>query len=286
MTGCSDSPVLATYAGDDRAVTFMQADYERLYHVHVPRRDELGPAAPLVLVLHGSGQTGEMLRSVTGLDEAADQAGFIVAYLEASMGNWDVFGDLASLGLDEIGYVRGVIDRVDQAYVMDRSRIIVVGFSNGGVFAQQVACKLSDRVAGIVAVSASLPRLLSEDCRPDHPVSALFMLGTDDSAFPLSGSSSVLSIDQTLAFWGGRNGCGGTRVRNPLPDIADDGTTVFLSRYRSCGNGVRTELDSIVGGGHSWPGAQPEPFGGIGHTSHDISANDEIVRFLRTIPPR
>ena len=58
---------------------------------------------------------------------------------------------------------------------------------------------------------------------------------------------------------------------------------VFRSSYRSCDDNTVVALDSIVGGGHAWPGAlvpAPESFG---PTSRDISANEEIARFLRVL---
>lgn len=284
--GCGESPVMATYTGDDRVVSFMQADYTRFYRVHVPMRSELGPAAPVVLAFHGSGQTGEQLRALTTLDRTADSAGFIVVYPEAAMGNWDVFGSVG-YGLDELAYVREVIDRVDRAYVIDDRKIIAVGLSNGGVMAQQLACRMADRIAGFVAVGASLSHLQAEGCQPDRPVSGLFLLGTVDPFFPAAGNSTLLSFDGTMQFWASVNHCAGDRLRTSLPDRTDDGTMVYQSRYRPCRDGSRVELDSIVGGGHRWPGAAITGAGsGLGLTSQDISANAEIVRFLGTIPRR
>lgn len=286
LAGCGASPVMTTYEGDDRTESFMQADFTRFFHVHVPRRTELGPAAPLVLAFHGTSQNGQTFRELSGLDAAADAAGFIVVYLEAAMGAWDVFGSLADLGLDEPAYVREVIARVEARYVVDSRRIIAVGLSNGGVFAQQLGCTMAHRVTGVVAVAASMPRLMADDCQPSHPVSALYLLGTEDSFFPVAGGSTLLSVDGTMELWARRNGCGGDRVRSVLPDTADDGTTVYRSRYRSCDAGVRLELDSIVGGGHAWPGGTRPAPPSFGRTSRDISANAEIVRFLGTIPRR
>lgn len=286
MLGCGESPVMATYRGDDRTESFMQADFTRYFHVHVPERSELGPAAPLVLAFHGTSQTGERFREISGLDQAADQAGFIVVYLEAAMGAWDIFGDLGFLGLDEIGYVREVIERVDRAYVLDPRRIIAVGLSNGGVFAQQLGCKLADRIAGFVSVAATMPKPMAAECAPSRPVSALYLVGTSDPFFSVGGNSVLLSFDGMMAHWAGVNGCNGPRLRSTLPDIADDGTVVHRSWFRSCRDGIRTELDSIVGGGHAWPGgAIPAP-ASFGPTSRDISANAEIIRFLETIPRR
>jgi polyhydroxybutyrate depolymerase len=277
---------MTSYEGDDRMESFMQADFTRFFRVHVPRRTELGPAAPLVLVFHGSSQNAEQIRALSGLDAAADEAGFIVAYLEAPMGAWDVFDNLGGLGLDDLAYVREVIDRVDRAYVMDRRRVIAVGLSNGGVFSQQLGCKLADRIAGFVSVAASMPRLMATECAPGRPVSALFLLGTADSFFPVAGGGTVLSADSTMQFWGRANDCSGSRTRTALPDIADDGTVVYRSWYRSCDDGARTELDSIVGGGHAWPDGAIAAPASFGPTSRDISANNEIIRFLQSIPRR
>jgi polyhydroxybutyrate depolymerase len=284
LPGCGSSPVMASYEGEDWEDSFMQADYTRFFRVHVPERPELGPAAPLVLAFHGSGQTGDQLRTMSGLDQAADSAGFIVVYLEAAQGAWDIFGALQFLGLDELGYVREVIERVERRSVIDRSRIIAVGISNGGVMSQQLGCKLADRLAGFVAVAASLPKIMANECAPSRPVSARYILGTEDTFFPVGGSSVLLSVDGTMEAWAAINGCSGTRARAVRPDLVADGTVVYQSMYAPCRGGTRVELDSIVGGGHTWPGAANPGGGGLGLTSSDISANTEIARFLATIP--
>lgn len=277
---------MATYDADDRLESFMQADFNRIFWVHVPDRPEPGPAAPLVLAFHGSGQGAESFRALTGLDAVADREGFIVVYLQAAMGDWDIFDSIDFLGLDEIGYVREVIERVERTNVIDSRRIIAVGLSNGGVFSQQLGCKLADRLAGFVSVAASMPRLMAAQCTPSRPISALYVLGTADGFFPVGGSSTVLSTDATVGFWATANRCNGRRLRTMVPDREDDGTTVYRGQYYSCRNGTRTELDSIVGGGHAWPGGVVPAPAGFGPSSRDISANAEIVRFLGNMPGR
>ncbi len=286
LLGCSASPVLTTYEGDDRIETFMQEDFARYFRVVVPRRTVLGPAAPVVLAFHGFGQNGDLFRELSGLDQAAEEGGFIVVYLEAAMGAWDVFETNKFLGLDELAYVREVIRRITKGYVTDTRRIIAVGLSNGGVMAQQVGCRLSDRIAGVVSVAASMPRLMSEDCFPDWPISTLYVLGTADTFFPVAGSGALLSVDSTMQVWARAANCSGQRNRSAPLDREDDGTVVYRSTWRPCRDGARVELDSIVGGGHAWPGGtRPAPTS-FGPTSREISANTEIIRFLAAIPRR
>lgn len=286
IIGCGNSPTLATYEGEDRVESFMQADFTRLYRIHVPTRAEAGPVAPLVLAFHGSGQTGEQLRAQSGLDQAADAAGFIVVYLQAAMGGWDVFGSFQFLGLDEVAYVREVIRRVDQAHVIDQGRIIAVGLSNGGVLAQQLGCTMTDRLAGFVAVAASMPRLLAENCRPSRPISAHYILGTADPFFPVAGNGALLPVDSMMQFWRRSNGCTRQRFRWTLPDLDGDSTTVYRIWGLPCSGGARTELDSIIGGGHAWPGGVVPAPASFGPTSRDISVNEEIANFLERIPRR
>lgn len=283
LSGCGPSPVMASYEGDERVEEFLQADFTRFYRVYVPRRPELGPAAPLVLAFHGVGQNGDQFRERSGLDQMADAAGFIVVYMEAAMGAWDIFGDMAFLGLDELGYVREVIDRVGSRYVIDRDRIIAVGLSNGGVISQQLACKLADRLAGFVSVSATMPRRIADECHPSRPISAHYIIGTEDAFFPVAGTNVLLSVDGALDVWARANDCDGNRTRVAVPDAYDDGTTVYHSWYRPCKDGARTGVDSIVGGGHVWPGgtASTSPFGAI---SREISANEQIAAFLQALP--
>lgn len=276
--GCQ-SPTQATYREEDWTGSFRQADFTRFYNVHVPDRPEPGPVAPLVLAFHGVGQNGRDFRALTGLDDAAAQHGFIVVYLEAAMGAWDVFGDLGNLGLDELGYVRRVIDEVSSRHVIDNNRIIAVGLSNGGVFAQRLGCKMSNRIVGFVSVSATLVKRIADECDSDARVNAFYIAGTNDTQFPINGNSVLHSLDGAMQFWASRNGCG-SRSSTQLPDRFDDGTVVFHSRYNGCSNGRRVWLDSIVGGGHTWAGSGRPPSEGMGITSEEISASDEVARFL------
>jgi polyhydroxybutyrate depolymerase len=275
---------MATYEGSDWTDTFMQANYTRYFRVHVPDRPQLGPAAPLVLAFHGTSQTGTQLEAMSGLNQAADAAGFIVVYLEAAVGAWDIFDSLAEFGLDEVGYVREVIDRVGQVNVIDRNRIIAVGLSNGGVISQRLACDMADRLAGFVAVAATMPKPLADQCQPSRSVSAFYIIGTADPFFPVTGSSVLRTVNETMQLWRGLNACGERRIRSTWQDRTDDGTRAYWSRYRGCAGGSQVWMDSIVGGGHAWPDGAIAAPASFGPTSRDISANDEIIRFLEALP--
>src|SRR6476469_10023974 len=62
----------------------------RTYRTYVPRG--MAKGAPLVVVLHGSGENGAQIRIETGygFERLADEHGFAVVYPNAYEGYWDV----------------------------------------------------------------------------------------------------------------------------------------------------------------------------------------------------
>jgi polyhydroxybutyrate depolymerase len=277
LAACAGAPTAARYQGGDFRETIAIGSWDRSYRVHVPIRETSGPLAPLILAYHGLGQTAEQLEMNTGLDAAADQAGFIVVYPEAALGQWDVTGDFVTIfGIDDLAFARTLIDRMSNGYVIDDHRIFATGLSNGAVFAQRLACEMADRITGFVAVAGSLSRPARDGCHPDGTVAGLYILGSNDTQFPVGGDDVVLPVDSAMAFWQAENHCAGRGPRIALADTAHDGTRVYRSRYVDCVSGGEIELDSIAGSGHGWPGALV-PSAGI---SRNLSANSEIVRFV------
>lgn len=277
LAGCAGAPTLATYQGGDYTTTIAIGTWDRTYHVHLPARKSIGPVAPLILAFHGLGQTAAELEAQTGLDAAADEADAIVVYAEAALGAWDISGDFIEIfGIDDLRFVRTMIDRVASEYVVDRNRIIAVGLSNGAVFSERLGCELADEIVGFVSVAGTMPRPTRDACHPAREIGALYIIGSDDRFFPVAGDDVVLSVDSTMAFWAGVGHCSPRGPRITLPDTAGDGTLAYRSRFLDCATGGGVALDSIAGSGHGWPGALKAASG----ISRNLSANREIIRFL------
>ncbi len=52
-------------------------------------------------------------------------------------------------------------------------------------------------------------------------------------------------------------------------------------RYSGCAQGADVDFYTIDGGGHSWPGGEPMPEWGVGHTTQDIDATRVMWEFFR-----
>jgi polyhydroxybutyrate depolymerase len=200
-------------AGSAASVTFTHAGNTRSSELYLPSERPLGPL-PLVLVL------GEDL----DLEALADREGFCLATPEPLDDHWNdgrAVGDYASHrdGVDDVGFLVALIDRLQQQVGVDTSRVYIVGVGEGGMMAHRLASERADRVVAIAAVGAALPVRVSVRSQPTDPVSVLAIHGTDADRVPWSGgllrdddarlAGEVLSVDDTLVHWVAANGCSG-----------------------------------------------------------------------------
>jgi polyhydroxybutyrate depolymerase len=136
----------------------------------------------VVFVFHGSGSSLEQMAYVTGWSAKSDDQNFLVIYPngfpnDEGMRVWNDGRPGYDPRLDDVQFVRAMLDELDRRFSVDRKRIYVVGFSNGAGLAYRLAIELNDRIASFAAV-AGRPHITVDSLR--RPVSALVIVGTDD----------------------------------------------------------------------------------------------------------
>ena len=144
--------------------------FQRTYQTYIPNRLPLG--APLVLVLHGSGENGTAIRhgSGYGLDRLADEKGFAVAYPDGFEGYWNacnIVGDYSAnkLNIDDVGFLTSLADKVSHDFDLDPARTFATGVSRGGHIALRLALEAPSRFRAVAAVAASLPAPENFKCK-------------------------------------------------------------------------------------------------------------------------
>ena len=255
-------------------------------------------AVPLVVVLHGNGMSGAAMREWTTFDERAGRRGWAVAYPDGVGGCWaDGRGVTTAdeAGVDDVGFLRAVIDVAAGKYGTVADRVVVAGISNGAFMAHRMGLEASDRVAVIAAVAGTMPAALAE-VRPAHAVSALLIHGTEDRMSPIGGGWSrhrgpngelrgrTLSLRETTERWRAIDRCAGP-PRTEDTHRAGDGTPgedAGGSRRETVDGGVggsRVAAWTVRGHGHSWPGGQTwgEP------TTGEFDGAEEICRFAEPL---
>jgi polyhydroxybutyrate depolymerase len=258
---------------------------ERAYVFHIPRDHDSTMPTPVIFAFHGGFGTSETFARVTNLHELAGRVGFIVVYPEGYRRSWnggDCCGPAKGQDIDDVAFVRAMLEDLTSVANVDPQRVFATGFSNGGIFSYRLACELSDRIAAIAPVSSAMG-LSDLACNPTRPVPVLHFHGTADRYAPFAGGPSAYkpagerrSVPGTINFWLRRNGC-----TNETQVNYQRGSATCIT-HPNCRGDAEVILCTIEGMGHEWPGYTPtarmERL--LGPGTHDISATDMIVEFF------
>jgi polyhydroxybutyrate depolymerase len=240
----------------------------RDYSVYVPQT--LLDPVPLVIALHPYGTGGAQMALITRFNELADASGVIVAYPEGPGGYWDYGAGLPAWDVipdvrDDLGFIAAMIEEIDRAWTLDRSRIYAVGYSNGARMAYRLACELPLAAAAMVA--ATVGDEVTEACSEDV-VPVWIQHGTLDQVIPFEGDPDVmfddlrigraLSVIETAQFFARRNGCENPTMETlhsptELSTLAEmSAIAVSRVQYQNCANGTTVDVVVADGGGHTW----------------------------------
>lgn len=97
--------------------------------------------------------------------------------------------------------VEAFLDAALERYPVDRSRLVIAGFSQGGFLAYQIGLRAPQRFAGLMALSAWLPKEIAQSIPPQpahRKLPALVIHGSQDSMIPVD--RAYASRDALLAL--------------------------------------------------------------------------------------
>jgi poly(3-hydroxybutyrate) depolymerase len=128
----------------------------RSYRVYAGRRYDPTRPAMLVINLHGFTSNALQQELYANMPALADARGFVVASPDGLDASWNA-GQCCGLSMtravDDVGFIRSLIDAVSAEYCVDPSRVFATGLSNGGFLSHRLACELSDRIAAVAPVA-------------------------------------------------------------------------------------------------------------------------------------
>ncbi len=244
--------------------TIVSSGEKREYLLYVPKSYDRAKPTPLVISLHTSMSWPSSSMAISQWNLVADENGLIVVY-PAGTGrgpkSWEMTGSETPSRMPDVIFISGLIDKLEESYNIDKTRIYANGMSNGGGMAFVLSCTLSDRIAAV-------------------PVIAFH--GTADPVCPYNGGWSKLaggtfpSVPGFMANWSRRNRCG----PNPIESaVAADVTRL---QYTDCADDAGVVLYTVKGEGHQWPGGKRVAAEWmIGRYSHSIDATRQMWAFFR-----
>jgi polyhydroxybutyrate depolymerase len=219
--------------------------------------------APLLVLLHGYGSKAQQQDAYLGVTEQAASRGLYVLLPEGTTAPrtgrqfWDATSaccNFTGTPVDDVGYVRDLIDEAVATRPIDPARIYLFGHSNGGFMAYRLACDLAGQVTA-VAVLAGADAPASDDCLPSQPVSVLHLHGSADELVKYEGgrfADVYPGAVESVTRWAARDGCEPTPVSTSPLDLEGgiDGAETVVSAYTGCEAGTDVQLDTIEGAGH------------------------------------
>ncbi|MCO5105323.1 MAG: PHB depolymerase family esterase [Burkholderiaceae bacterium] len=251
----------------------------RRYHLYVPPGVSAASRTrlPLLVMLHGCGQSGHSFASSTRMNQRAARERFLVLYPEQErMANaqncWNWFERRSGRADAEADTVLAAVDAVARRYAVHGDRVAVAGLSAGASMAAWLGLRAPQRFCAVVMHSGAapgsadsaasalaamrgerLPRAPTAPAGAQAAVAAplwppLLLLHGD--ADPVV---SVRNARRTAAWWAETLG-----ARAGAPRLQQRGArrATRLTEYRARGR-VQVALREIQGLGHAWSGGVP-----------------------------
>lgn len=278
----------------------------RFYEIHVPASYTKKEPIPAVLVFHGGGGDPGTVRYESQMDRTSDRENFIVVYpagtnkrrliLKDRLLLWNdgrPYKDGSYSKVDDVGYVKALLDDLARLFNIDSNRIYACGFSNGAQFTYRLAKRLPDRIAAIAVVAGQRPAHDAFDPAPSRPISVMQFAGLEDGIAPYEGGkgpsrAAVQAVSppvrETIKSWAEFNGC------PPEPAEVKRIGKAVMNRYGPCQADSEVILWTLEDGGHAWPGGNMFPgvellgLGELGEVNRDIHASDLMWKFFKKHP--
>lgn len=239
------------------------------YQLTVPRNYRPGHPSPLILLFYGFGSDPSQFSALTRLPARGSTDGYLVVVPHAQSTEWQ----FSEHGTDA-AFVNALLRDLKDTYCVNQRRVFASGFSAGAAFTIVYGCSHQGQIAAIATVAVDFQL----GCHRPIPIMAFH--GTKDPLVPYQNGAIGLSLpgikvrgtELNLADWARLDHC------RSAPSTRRIGSEVNLQRWSGCTHGTSVELYTIIGGGHSWPGADPSR--AIGLTTQQVSATKEILLFF------
>lgn len=231
-------------------MTVQHGGRSRKYILQVPSGLTAGAALAVVVDLHGAGGSGSQQKGMSGFSALADKEKFLAVFPDGVDGYWNVddtcCGTAGKEKVDDVGFIKAVLAKLQTDICVDAKRIYVTGFSNGGGLTHRMGCEAADIVAAIAPAATDLR---TQPCNAARPVSMMEIKGMADSLEPYEGGLVgpeggqyvAVGAKASLKLWADIDQCTGTTTA----------LDKYCKSYAQCAGGVEADLCSLPNTDHS-----------------------------------
>lgn len=250
------------FLGETRKLSVQ--DTVREYRISKPRNLEAN--APLYLVIHGYGDSPRFMQLYSGFSRLTHQGG-VVVYPKGTYNpenkklSWNA-GSCCNRALFEntpdVLFLESVIDDVAKKEGINREKIFIIGFSNGGMMVDKFLSESSVAVRAAAVISGSSGGRV-DFAKPlftpqtKRPVNMLRIHGDKDDVVPFAGGQNEAkdaefwSVETSTEFWRTANSC----QIEPLKIETD---VYVKNEFQGCASDTSLTTYHIKNGTHTWFG--------------------------------
>lgn len=162
-----------------------------IYEIRKPRELDPKKTYPAIFVMHGIGSNEQnMLSLVEGLEDQ-----FYIFSIRGHLSQPPGFAYFTIQGygkphrevFDEgVSKLSSFIDYAEKEYPLDKSRLFLLGFSQGAILSMTLALTLGNKINGVIALSGYIPQFVKEDynIKPVDQLSLFISHGEMDQVLP------------------------------------------------------------------------------------------------------
>lgn len=192
---------------------------DRRFLIHVPWGYNPANPTPVLVGIPAYQDSSENFRNYSRLRESTAGRDAIIVYPDSWRQSWEGNPTSQSEPGQDIAFIRQVIDRTNDSYNVDRSRIYATGMSTGSGMAAVLGCHASDLFAAVAPVSGAYYDAVDMNCQ-GNPMAIITVHGMSDEQHAYNGG-----FRYGLHYYGGRelmeryaarNRCSGARTEFPI----------------------------------------------------------------------
>lgn len=260
-----------------------QGGMAREYAVHVPLGYDKSAPLPALFCLHAFSMNAlSFCEDMAGWPAKADKEKFIVIMPNGYQNSWNIGeGCGAALlpvhteGIDDVGFVRALLEDVGKHVNIDLGRVYATGFSNGSSLAWRLACDAADIFTAVVPVAAGS---CLGSCKPSTKVSILDVYGAADAFNPTEDVAASMTALRAAA------GCAADTQPATLP-MSKGANQCLTSTGCSRGDCSAVEVTQCVvqNGSHCWYGDISSADCGAGTADGEFNMTNLAWEFLKRL---
>ncbi len=265
----------------------------RWYTIIIPTGYDHIKKRPLVLAFHpGNANMSEFIDALSGFLDSAEEENWLVVFPNGRNQTDNRTGECVwnavhccglahTQNIDDVGFVKELIDKLQEDYKIDENQIYALGRSNGGMLVHRLGAELWDVFAAIAPFNAAAGGQFTDSdpemkIEPSHPMPILMMHGINDPNVKFYGGLSSnglrydISFAETTAIWLEANSCDQTVSDTTLVET-DKGNT-WIADFSDCANDAQVVAIAVENSGHHLPRISNSGFDGT----------NAIVQFFKT----